>query len=272
MLFFKRIILTAAFLLTSSSAFSQGFDHSALDRFLKQYVDSNGRINYAAAKLGRADLDQYLDLVKRADRGALRAGPKQEHLAFWLNVYHAGLLSLILENYPLKSTQEIPSFWDRQFLEVGLVGPGDKLRFGLSQIRSELLIAQFEDEKIHFALALGAKDGPLFPREAFTGPRVLGQLFKCARREVNRPEMVSVDSARGVVQLSRLFEWYSPDLLKRFGRPERRGKFDRTDSASINFLIRYSKNIEDIKFLKSAKYKIEYPVFDWSLNDSSTAG
>ena len=272
MLFFKRIILIGAFLFTASSAFAQGFDHSALDRFLKQYVDSSGRINYAAAKQGRADLDQYLDQIKRADRGALKSGPKQEHLAFWLNVYHAGLLSLTLENYPLKSSQEIPSFWDRQFLEVGLVGPGDKMRYGLSQIRNEMLLSQFQDEKIHFALALGAKDGPLFPREAFTGPRVLGQLFKCARREVSRPEMVRVDSVKRVVSLSKLFEWYSPDLIKNFGRPERRGKFNRTDSAIINFLIRYSKKIEDIKFLKTAKYKIEYPFFDWSLNDSSTAG
>ena len=228
-------------------------------------------MNYAAAKQNRADLDHYLDFIKRADLSALKSGPKQEHLAFWLNVYHAGLLALILENYPLKSTQDVPSFWDRQFLQVGVANENDKKRYGLSQIRNELLIPTFQDEKIHFALAWGAKDGPLFPREVFTGPRVLGQLFKCARREVNRPEMVRVDSAQKGVKVSRVFEWYSPDLIKNFGRPERRGKLSRTDTAITNFLIRYLKKIDEIKFLKSANYKIEYTAFDWTLNDSSAA-
>ncbi len=266
-----RIALFLTVLFSVSSAFAQGFDHSALDRFLKQYVDANGRVNYAAAKKNRTDLDQYLDLIKHADPSVLQAGPKQENLAFWLNVYHAGLLSLILENYPLKSTQDIPSFWDRQFLQVGIKEDTDKTRHGLSEIQNKLLIPLFRDEKIHFALALGARNGPLFPREVFTGPRVTGQLFQCARREVNRPEMVQVDPVKGTVLLSRVFEWYSPDMLRNFGRPERRGKLNRTDTAIVNFLIRYSKKIDQIKFLKTAHYKIEYSAFDWTLNDTAAA-
>lgn len=268
MSFFKRIIFLCAIMLAAAPVFAEGFDHSALDRFLSQYVDTKGRVNYAGAKQNRADLDAYLKAIENADRKSIEAGPKPEVLAFWINVYHAGLLSLILENYPLKSTQEIPSFWDRQFIKVGATGEKEKIRFSLSEIRNDILIPRFSDEKIHLALALGAKDGPLFPREAYTGPRALGLLFKAARREMNRVEMVNIDEDTGRVKLSRVFEWYSPDFLKNYGRPQRRAKLNQTDTAIVNFMIRYAKDLKRLKFLKAANFKLQYPPFDWTLNDT----
>ncbi len=268
---FKRVAFFIAGLFFASAAFAQGFDHSHLDRFLKAYVDDAGRVNYASAKQNRAELDAYLDQIQKTNLKDLQAGPGPESLAFWLNVYHAGLLSLVLENYPLKSVQDIPSFWERQFLKVGVKDETDKTRYSLSQIRSNLLLAQFNDEKIHVALAFAAQDGPLFPQTVFTGPRVLGQLYKCARREVARPEMVKIDRATGKIQLSRVFEWYAPDFERNFGRPERRGKLSRSDTAIVNFIIRYSKKISEVKFLKEAQYKLEYDSFNYTLNDSSTA-
>ncbi len=256
----------------SLRVFAEGFDHSALDQFLKQHIDSSSRINYALAKKNHEELDRYLDQLKSVDLLALRAAPKPERLAFWLNVYHAGLLSLVLENYPIKSTQDIPSFWERQFLRIGFKSVNNTGLYSLSKIRNDELVANFNDEKIHLALAFAAKDGPLFPNEVFTGPRVLGQLFKSARREVARREIVEVDflKAPGRIRLSRIFEWYGPDFLNHYGRPARRAKLSRTNTAVVNFLIRYSKNLTLVRFLKSANYKIEYAPFDWTLNDTTS--
>lgn len=254
-----------------SSGWAEGFDHSELNHFLNQYVDAKGYVNYVAAKQNRAELDAYLKIVETTDLSAIDSGPKPEKLAFWINVYHAALLSLILENYPIKSTQEIPSFWDREFLKVGLKNENDKARFSLAQIRNTILLPQFNDEKIHLALALAAKSGPLFPREVYTGPRVLGQLFKRARHEVNRPEMVLIDEDSGQVSISRIFQWYAPDFVKKYGRPQRRAKLSQTDTAVVNFLIRYAQNIKRLKFLKASEFKIEYPSFDWTLNDTNVA-
>jgi len=270
--FLRGLFLLFAFFALSSSAFAQGFDHSALDRFLKAYVDTAGNVNYAAAKNNHADLDLYLKQVENIDLKSFEAGPKPEVMAFWLNVYHAGLLALIIENYPLKSTEQIPSFWDRQFLKVGVRSLTAQTSFSLSQIRNEKLIVLYQDEKVHLALALAARHGPVFPREAFTGLRVLGQLYKSARREVARKEMVQIDTAAGRIQLSRVFEWYAPDFLKNFGRPERRGRLSRTKTAVVNFLIRYTKDINEVRFLKAAKFKLEFVPFDWTLNDAATVG
>lgn len=246
--------------------FAQGFDHSALDSFLKRHVDEQGRINYSAAAKDRADLDQYLDLIKKADIIAIQAGPKPESLAFWLNVYHAGLIALVLENYPMISSENIPSFWERQFLDVGLKLPGSKLRYSLSQIRNEKL-SKSSDEKVHLVLATASVSGPLFPRDVFTGPRAIGQLFKRTRAEVSRPDIVNIDLAAKRVVLAAFFKWYSPDFMKNFNRPKRLAKLSQPDTAVINFLIRYSKNIDEMRFLKSGQFKIEYAPYNWALND-----
>ncbi len=275
-LFRKKFFRVAFFLFLFSAhapaLFAQAFDHSALDRFLKAYVDASGNINYAAAKNNHADLDLYLNQIKSVDLKSIQSGPKPEAMAFWLNVYHAGLIELVLENYPLKTTESIPDFWERQFLAVGLKALDNQERLSLSQIRNEKLITLYEDEKVHLALAMASRQGPLFPREAFTGLRVMGQLYKCARREVARKEMVRVDIPSGKLFLSRVFEWYAPDFIKNFGRPERRGRLTRSKTAVVNFLIRYTKNIDELRFLKEAKFQIEYVPFDWTLNDTAAAG
>ncbi len=250
----------------ASSLFAPGFDHSALDSFLKRHVDEQGRINYSVAAKDRADLDQYLELIKKADIIAIQKGPKPENLAFWMNVYHAGLIALVLENYPMTNTENVPSFWERQFLDVGLKAPESKLRYSLSQIRNEKL-SKFGDEKVHLVLATASVSGPLFPREAFTGPRAIGQLFKRTRAEVGRSEIVNIDLAAKRVVLAAFFQWYSPDFMKNFNRPKRRAKLSQPDTAVINFLIRYSKNIDEMRFLKSGQFKIEYAPYNWALND-----
>ncbi|HRK62145.1 MAG TPA: DUF547 domain-containing protein [Candidatus Omnitrophota bacterium] len=266
-MFFKRAAAPFLFLVFFTPLlFAQGFDHSDLDSFLKRHVDDQGRLDYAAVSKDRADLDRYLDSLSQVDIKAISSGPESENLAFWVNVYHAGLVAAVLENYPILSTQDVPSFWDRQFLVVGAQPGGFEARHSLSQIRSQQL-SGLEEEKIHLVLATASVSGPLFPKEAFTGLRAAGQLFKRVRSEVQRPEMVKVDVAAKRVVLSQLFQWYAPDFVEKYNRPERRAKLSRPDTAVVNFLINYSKNIEQIRFLKSGQFKVEYFPYDWSLND-----
>lgn len=261
-MFFRQIV-AGLFFLFSFSAFAaaQGFDHSALDSFLKRHVDEHGRINYARALNDRADLDVYLQKVEETNLKGIH--PEAEKTAFWLNVYHAGLIDLILQNYPIQSTKDVPGFWERRFLKVGLVSPKSEARYSLSQILSEAR----GGEKVHLAAATASVSGPIFPREVFTGPRVTGQLFKKTRAELGRPEMMTIHVAEQRVVLSQLFQWYAPDFVENFNRPERRAKLSKPDTAVINFLIRYCRNVDEQRLLKAGEFKIEYFPYDWSLND-----
>ena len=104
-------------------------------------------------------------------------------------------------------------------------------------------------------------------REAFTGPKVEGQLFLLTRKFVNDPVFVDVTPGRKKIRISKIFKWYGKDFKLDFGTPEPRGKFSEDDNAVLSFLAYYLEDEAKGEYLQEAKYKIEYPAFDWTLND-----
>jgi hypothetical protein len=61
------------------------FDHSRWDQFLKQFVNEEGDVNYAAVKSDPALLNQYLAQLRHVDWDALSSWPREEQIALWIN-------------------------------------------------------------------------------------------------------------------------------------------------------------------------------------------
>ncbi len=250
------------------------FDHSLWDAFLKKNVDENGDVNYRAVVQDPAPLNDYMASLAQVSFFDMKSWPREESLAFWMNAYHATLIKLVVENYPVTSVQRIPSFWDIAALHIGKntklqLGSDASLstQFSLNDIRIQKLLAVYRDEKIHLALSLGARGGPKLMTEAFTGPKVEGQLFVLTRQFVNDTKHVDVTPGHKKIHLSKIFKWYGKDFNLDFGTPEPLGKFSSIDTAVLSFLAYYLEDEEKVEFLQQAKYKIQYPAFDWSLND-----
>jgi hypothetical protein len=240
----------------------QPFDHSAWDQFLKKYVNADGQFNYAAAQKDPALLTQYLDQIgKLSDENVNQYWPREERLALWLNLYHAGIVKSIVEHYPLKSIQDIPGVW-----QIGVVRMKNH-SFSLEDIQRRQLMEIFRDEKIHAALACSAKSCPQFPREAFTGPRVEGQLFLAAREFVNNPDFNQIMPGEKNVHLSRIFKWYTKDFNLDFGSSDNPNQFNREDMAILSFIAYYLDDPAKVEYLEEAHYKIKYLSFDWALSE-----
>ena len=242
------------------------FDYSVWDAFLKKNVNENGDVDYQSIKKDPKELNDFLSVLTAASEKEMKLWPREETLAFWLNAYHAALINLVVENYPVTSVQQIASFWDITSFHLGK-GIKDQSRYSLNDIRANNLIRVYRDEKIHLALSLAARSGPKLMREAFTGPRVEGQLFLLTRKFVKDPANVDVTPGRKKIRISKVFEWYGKDFKLDFGTPEPRGKFSADDSAILSFLAYYLEDEAKGEYLQEANYKIEYPHFDWSLND-----
>ena len=243
------------------------FDHSLWDTFLKKHVNVKGGLDYGAVAKDPKELNDYLALLMAASESEIRSSwPREEVLAFWLNAYHALLTKLVIENYPVTSVQKIPSFWDIAAFHLGNVKTGQS-QYSLNDIRAKNLMGVFRNEKIHLALSLAAKGGPRLMLEAFTGSKVEGQLFLLTRQFVNDPAYVDVTPGRKKIQISQIFEWYGKDFNLDFGTPEPLGKFSPADTAVLSFLAYYLEDEAKGEFLQQGNYKIEYPSFDWSLND-----
>ncbi len=264
----KKIFILLFFLLCSVPSglyAATGFDHSAWDAFLKKNVNERGEVDYRSIAKDPKELNDYLASLASVDGWAMARWPREETLAFWLNAYHATLIKLVVENYPVTSVQKIPGFWDIAAMHLG--EKETQSQYSLNDIRVTNLIEVYRDEKIHLALSVAAKGGPKLMREAFTGPKVEGQLFLLTRQFVTDPAYVDVTPGRKKIRISKIFKWYKKDFKLDFGTPEPRGKFSVDDNAVLSFLAYYLEDEAKGEYLQEAKYKIEYPSFDWSLND-----
>ena len=75
-------------------------DHNSWNELLSKHVDSEGNVDYAAFVKDKEKLAEYLDhLDKNAPSDT---SSKNEKLAYYINLYNAATVKLIIDNYPIK--------------------------------------------------------------------------------------------------------------------------------------------------------------------------
>lgn len=263
----KRVILLVAFLLLifpaaqSRADYSGPLDHSTWDQFLKKYVQEDGSFDFAGAKKDYSLLEQYEKELRKFKKVEMR--PREEVMAVLINAYHFGVIRAILNAYPVKNIQSISGFWEIQNIRIG------KSRLSLNQIKKDRLLGTYRDEKIHAALACGAKSCPKWIPEAYTGTRLEGLLYQAAVRFVNDPDFNKIDMGSKKIYISRIFKWNAIDFKLDFGTFENdRGWSDET-FAVVSFIANYLEDFDKVRYLEKSSFKVDYLRFDWTLNDSA---
>ena len=264
---FWFLVLSFVFFFPSALfALDKPFDHSAWDQFLKEFVNEQGEVNYEAAQKTPTLLNHYIEQLAAVDyEDLVRKWPREEKLALWLNAYHVGVTRAILDHYPVQSIQNIAGVWDLPLVRIG------NQTFSLNHIRARQLLGVYRDEKIHLALACGAKSCPRLRREAFTGPRVEGQLFLATRDFVNDPIYTQITPGQKKIHVSRIFKWYAKDFTLDFGSVEIGRKLAPEEIAVLSFIAHYLEDSQKVQYLEDGRYKIQYLLFDWKLNDWHSA-
>jgi len=98
-----------------NSASVQTVDHSAFDQFLGKYVVTsslNNSITQGANLLRYQDVSEADELaliayINRLQATAVSGLSRNEQLAFWINLYNAETIRVILENLPVDSIRDI---------------------------------------------------------------------------------------------------------------------------------------------------------------------
>lgn len=249
-----------------AEALKKSYDHSKWDAFLKKYVNAKGEVDFAAAHQDRSLLDEYVSQIEKVNEASFIEWPREEHIAYWINAYHAMAVKTVLDHYPVKSLQEIASAWDSRILKLR------RESYSLNDIRNNELIKRFRDEKIHFALSTFSKSGPALLNEAYTGPKLEGQLYMAARRFVNDDEKNQIQPGGKKIFISKFFKWYGADFKFNFSNPDQDEKAGTREEFSIlSFLAYYLEDTNKAEFLQEGHYKIKYLPFDWSLNAQESA-
>lgn len=209
-------------------------DHSAYSSLLTKYVTTAGDVNYKGFKTDHGELKKYIDLLK--ENAPQTSWSRNEKLSYWINLYNALTINLILDNYPIESITKIDKAWDTQI--VTIAGKG----YTLNDIENKVIRPTFKEPRIHFAVNCAAKSCPKLLNEAFVPEKLEAQLEKQTKAFVNNATYNKV--AANKVQVSKIFEWYAVD----FGN-----------------LITYLNKYSIIKISSSAA--IEYIAYDWQLNE-----
>lgn len=259
-----RIVLFALFISLPHTAPSFGdgeIDHSKWDHILKQYVHE-GLVDYQALLNARGELDDYLEEIKQVSVDALAELNREARMAFWINLYNASVIRMILDEYPVKRFDEIPAVFEVRTIQT--IGEF----FSLADLKDQVLRKGFRDERVLFALVTGRMDSPRLFGEAFQGSRLEAQLDQAARVFVEDDAKNQIAPGTKKVFLSPLFRSIGSDFLLNYGAiKESKSKFSETEAATLSFILFHLKNPDKRLFLDSARYRVDYLPEDPRLND-----
>lgn len=237
------LLLSFSFLQCGAQA---SFDHStseppshkAWTQLLQKHVSPEGYVDYAGFKKDESDLDAYLTTLQNHPPNAA-VWSTQEQIAYWINVYNAFTIKLIMDHYPVASIKDIAGGipfvntpWDVKFIEIG----GET--YDLNNVEHGILRKQFNEPLIHVAVNCASVSCPRLRNEAFEAERLTEQLKDQADYFINRSGKNEISPKQW--KLSKILKWYGGDFKERYGSAE---GFVRTfsrqslaDEVDIDFL------------------------------------
>lgn len=227
---------------------AQPIDHSAWDSLLARYVtqspDGINRVDYAALKAeDTSALQGYLASMQAID---ITQYPRDEQFAYWVNLYNAATVDLIVANYPLDSIRDLglPGLgpWREDVVKVN----GKNL--SLDDIEHGILRPIWQDVRVHYAVNCASIGCPNLAAQAYTGAKLDAMLEAAAADYVNHPRGFARINGRLVA--SRIYDWYGSDW---------------GDEAAILDHARKYANRESLAVLGD-RSTIDTFDYDWSLN------
>ncbi|MBT6430257.1 MAG: DUF547 domain-containing protein [Rhodospirillaceae bacterium] len=229
-------------------------DHQSWDRFLKKYVvagkDGLNLVRYrAVTNMDRQQLDGYIASLTSL---SIRKFGRREQLAYWINLYNALTVKVVLDQYPVKSIRDIdisPGFfadgpWGRKLVAV----EGEKI--SLNDIEHRILRPIWRDNRIHYAVNCASIGCPNLRTSAYTGATVEAMLEEAAGGYINSPRGVSIEG--GAVTVSKIYDWFI-------------GDFGHDEKTVLAHIKKYAAPA--LRKQVSAIGKIEDVTYDWRLNE-----
>lgn len=188
-------------------------NHQAWHKILDTYLVDNdpsgvNLFNYAsAAKKSSTALNIYINTLSRIDP---RTYNKAEQKAYWINLYNALTVKLIIDNYPVKTItklgESIFSFgpWGDNAITIA----GEEL--SLNDIEHNILRPIYNDKRIHYAVNCASYSCPNLAASAFTSANMEQLLNQGACDYINHERAVNFEEENLV--LSSIYKWYIEDF------------------------------------------------------------
>lgn len=232
---------------------STTIDHEEWAGFIDRYLVTDhpsgvNRMRYSSvSSADRRVLQSYLERLQATEVSDLS---RDEQLAFWINLYNAATVELILENYPVDSIREIGGGlvskgpWDDPILLV----EGEELT--LNDVEHRIIRPIWQDERIHYVVNCASIGCPNLYPEPLTADNWDRVFEESAEAYITHERGASFGRNRLI--LSSIYDWYVAD----FG-------------GSLEGVIQHLTDYVDPEFaerLENHDGRVSYE-YDWSLNE-----
>ena len=212
--------------------------HKAWDQLLKKHVSPEGWVDYRGFEGDKRNLVSYLENLGKRPPG--EDWSQEAILAYYINLYNAATVLLILDHYPLQSIRDIPRPWTKKRIRI------EDKSYSLGELEHRIL-RKMGEPRIHFALVCASVSCPKLLPGAYLEETLESQLQEVTRDFINDParNRPSPETAH----LSRIFKWY-------------RGDFENQNTSLIDFINRY------LAQPLPTETPVSYLPYDWSLNEN----
>jgi hypothetical protein len=209
------------------------------------------RVQYAGvSSADRQHLEQYIDDLQQLP---IRDYNAAQQLAYWINLYNALTVQLVLQHYPVDSIRDIdisPGFfadgpWGKPLLNI----EGQAL--SLNDIEHRILRPRWQDPRLHYALNCASLGCPNLQAAAFHAETMDTMLEQAAAAYANHPRGATFEDNR--LYVSSIYSWFRDD-------------FGEDNAAVIAHLQRHAD--PPLRDALSADTRIAGYRYDWSLNDA----
>lgn len=211
---------------------------------LGKFVNS-GYVDYKNWSKNHEGLDEFINSLETVFPDSL---PRNESKALLINAYNAGMIWLILQNYPIEGVFDIkPKVFGQKAINIGGV------MLSLDDIENQHL-RKMGDNRIHFAIVCGSKGCPDLSSKIYDAATLDERLDEAAREYLSQPRGMTIEKENKVILLSMLFEWFGSD-------------FGKTEPEIVLELSQYLPD-DQAEYIREniGKVMIRFIEYDWSLN------
>ena len=219
------------------------FSHSMFDAVLTAHVQ-DGKVNYPTVKRDPY-FKGYLVQLNRVDPNALST--RNDRFAFWINAYNAFAIKGIVDGLsPNSFLGRYHYFISQKYMVGGAV-------INLYDLEKRLLIPDFQDPRVHFAIVCASQSCPTLNSRAYRAEDLDQQLEGAARAFINDTQKNWFDRDKKIAHLSKIFDWFAED-------------FERDAGSLVGYVQQYLDDSNLVKDLERVPYQVEFLEYDWGLN------
>ena len=236
----------------NNSQSNKKITHQAWNDFLQKYIQEKDGIHLLPyARVSVKDKKKLQDYIQFLEGVRITEYHFQEQKAYWINLYNALTVQVVLQNYPVDSIRSIklssvfiPGPWRKKLVVV------EKRALSLDDIEHQILRPIWKDNRVHYAVNCASIGCPNLQKEAFTRENIEALLEKGALEYIQHSRGVHFKEDELIV--SSIYKWFEED-------------FSGSREGVLEHLSFYSTSSMKKK-LKGYSKKLKYN-YDWSLNE-----